>query len=159
MKKILYMLLCILMLVGCTHQSNTGTSASTSNSDLVVTTTTPAVTTTTNYPKLEYHDQIMKGDFSSIAGEYINPTTGDIANINNQGLRENETTDGEVYYVLGMYQMGIFPKESEHGYMLTVYPIGIGIFGGLDNLNTSKIRISYGQTYPTEEEIYYKKEE
>lgn len=51
MKKILYMLLCILMLVGCTHQTggNTGTSSSTttSNTDSVVTTTTPVVTTTT----------------------------------------------------------------------------------------------------------------
>lgn len=49
MRKILYMLLCILMLVWCTQQSsgNIGTSSSTTT-DLVVTTTTPVIITTTS---------------------------------------------------------------------------------------------------------------
>ena len=46
MKKILYMLLCVLMLIGCTHQTggNTGSSSTTTNNtDPVVTTTTPII--------------------------------------------------------------------------------------------------------------------
>ncbi|MBQ9987118.1 MAG: hypothetical protein IJP28_01940, partial [Erysipelotrichales bacterium] len=65
MKKILYMLLCLFLLVGCTHQTggNTGSIS-----------TPPSITTPINTLKLEDHDQIMQRDFYSIAGEYINPT-------------------------------------------------------------------------------------
>ena len=103
------------------------------------------------------HEQLMTGNFSSIAGEYIS-VSGETIVINNEGLREGEVVKSEVYYLDdGTYQMSLWWGDSDTGgYMITIYPIGIEA----ENISTdtTKIRIAYGQAQPmSEDEIYTKK--
>lgn len=106
------------------------------------------------------HEELMMGDFSAIAGEYIN-SKEEIFFLNNEGLRDNgEFSMSDVYYINGIYQMNLWQGDtssgSTGGYAITIYPVGIEIEGLVTD--TTKIRISYGQAEPmSEEEIYTKK--
>ena len=94
MKKILLCLLTIFLLSACTSKSTT--------------------------VELN-HDQLIERDFSSIAGEYVNPN-GEIVMLGNDGLRNGEVSQDEIYYLKGIYQMPIRRPENEPegGYTLTV---------------------------------------
>ena len=85
MKKILYMLLCVLMLVGCTHQTggNTESSATTTSTTPVVTTTPPKpiITTSTTF---QLNDQSP----FAIEGIYKNDNNSTTLTINNDGTYE-----------------------------------------------------------------------
>ena len=154
MKRFLTICICVFLCVGCTHQGggNTGTS---STSETVVTTTTPVTTPVVDIPMPEYHEELMSGDFSAIAGEYIN-SEGYIMKINNEGLRTNEAEHGEVTYANGMYQMPITRRlGTNNTYTLTVYPVGLDLSSEALDTDTSKIRIHYGNSDPvSEEEVF-----
>ena len=94
MKKILLCLLTIFLLSACTSKSTT--------------------------VELN-HDQLIEGDFSSIAGEYVNPN-GETVVLGNDGLRVGEVKQDEVYFLGKIYQMNIRRPENEPegGYTLTV---------------------------------------
>lgn len=165
MKKILILFLGML-LIGCTAQNdgNISTSITTDSIVTTATTTTAANTTITTstvpvvkYPKAEYHEQILNGDFSAIAGEYVNGK-GEIIKLNEKGLKdEKERVHGDVIYLenYGIYQRPLWwGDQAEGGYTITIYPIGVKVDGFYTD--TSIVRISYGQASPmTEEEIYY----
>ena len=104
------------------------------------------------------NEQIMKGNFSSIAGEYVNPK-GDVINIDYDGLRDNERQTSEIIFNNNIYTMGIHPKNQDSGgYLLMIFPKGIEV-PNLEGLtDTNKIRICYGQADPMSiDEIYTKK--
>jgi hypothetical protein len=103
------------------------------------------------------HEQLMVGDFSSVAGEYIS-TNGKTVVIDNEGLRDGEKAEGAVYYINdSIYQMSLRTGDDPAGgYMITVYPVGVEVEG--IPTDTTKVRIAYGQAEPLyEEEIYTKK--
>lgn len=181
--KLIKIALVFILLVGCSHQSNevndTSKITTTTPTTTVTTTTKPVVTTTTtqtpevSYPKPEYHDQLMTGDFSAVAGEYINPE-GKSITINNEGLAvdefglsdDSEYIDGDIEYDMygydGMYLASMRRKgDPESGCLLVVIPAGVKIsYKGnvMFNTDTTKVRIFYSQGFPQEEnEIYTKK--
>ena len=139
MKKILYMLLCLFLLVGCTHQTGDNTE--------------------TLFSK--YHDQIMNGDFSAIAGEYVNPEGHTIYIDSNEG--ENAKN---IRYFNGTYVMDKYDKEG-YGYLMRIYDIGTEVtcYYNEDktliiDTDTSKIRVFTGNADPiSNSSIYTKKEE
>ncbi len=105
------------------------------------------------------HDEIMAGDFSSIAGEYVN-SEGLIFILDEDGLTEDERQTGEIYCIpKNIYFMGIHQKtDLDGGYSLVIFPEGVEVptLEGLTDL--TKIRICHGQDYPLRvEEIYTKK--
>lgn len=79
MKKILYMLLCLFLLVSCTHQTDGNTGSSSTTTDPVVTTTITKPTTTTTLNEQEPF--ILKGI-------YKNDNESTILTINNDGTYE-----------------------------------------------------------------------
>lgn len=107
------------------------------------------------------HEQLMNGDFSSIAGEYEN-IEGKTYEINEYGVRnENEYISGEVMYDLygfeDLYLASLKATDNgEGGCLLIIFPIGVSIAN--IETDTTKIRIGYGQVVPhNTEEIYYQK--
>lgn len=134
MKKIILMITLFFLLVGCSSKEN--------HSEL-------------------NHYELKDGNFSSIAGEYVN-SKGEVVTINAKGLREGEKSMSKVYCEEGDssdgYQMSIFPigAEPDGGYMLTVYPIGIEV-NEFVKTDTTKIRIGYGNGSPLDDEYIYTK--
>lgn len=107
------------------------------------------------------HEEVMKGDFSSVAGVYEN-IEGKTYEINEQGVRsKNEYILGEIMYDLdgfeSLYLASLKATDNgEGGCLLIIFPIGIPV----PNLetDTTKVRIGYGQVVPYNiEEIYYRK--
>lgn len=99
-------------------------------------------------------NQIMEGDFSSVAGTYTNPK-GDEIQLDEDGLRWQERQNGQISCSSsGVCTMGIHVAgQGEGGYVLTIYPKGVEV----PNLttDTEKVRICYGQAEPmSEDEIY-----
>lgn len=104
-------------------------------------------------------EQILDGNFVSIAGEYIN-SNGKIIFLDDDGLNDNEIQTGEIYGSQDSgFFMGIHQKMSDDGgYLLMVFPIGVEIpnLEGLTDI--TKVRICYGQADPmSKEEVYTKK--
>ena len=137
MKKVL-ILTGFLLLSGCAINNPQTTPTPISTSDATAT------------EKVELnHEQLISGDFSSIAGEYCN-INGEAVVINDKGLREGEIAQNGVIYILGMYQMqirnGSPNADPVGGISITIYPIGVEI----ENLETdiTKTRISYGHDMP-----------
>ena len=103
--------------------------------------------------------QILKGDFSSVAGVYIN-SSGQTIKLDRDGLRKNEVQTSEIRcYEDGSCSMGIHPKDQlDAGYALFIYPPGTEIYDL--KTDTTKVRIYYGQAEPlSETEIYTKIDE
>lgn len=104
------------------------------------------------------HEEIMKGDFSSIAGEYIN-SKGHVITIGSDGLQENERQTGEITFNNNIYTMSIHPKNRDDGgYLLMIFPKGVEVpnLEGLTDIEI--IRICHGQADPmSTDEIYIKK--
>ena len=103
--------------------------------------------------------QILKGDFSSVAGVYIN-SSGQTIKLDRDGLRKNEVQTSEIRcYEDGSCSMGIHPKDQlDAGYALFIYPPGTEIYDL--KTDTTKVRIYYGQAEPlSETEIFTKTDE
>lgn len=105
------------------------------------------------------HEQLMAGDFSSIAGDYES-SNGHTITINNEGLQEGYTKeDDKIYFINGIYQMRIrWNQEPEGAITMTIYPVEVEVNSLSGITDMSKIRLSFGQAEPLhEEEIYTKK--
>ncbi len=107
------------------------------------------------------HDEIMRGDLSSISGEYVN-SKGKIINL------EDDISDrlrDDVMYHEGTYYMNVSTDDGLFGVGLTIYPAGVEVLGWdfdegyvVIKTDTSKIRLCYGHDLPTSaEEIFEKK--
>lgn len=101
------------------------------------------------------HDEIMAGDFSSIAGEYVNPEGKTIF------LEENikeRMIDDEIHYTGEYYFLNVKIEDGLYGIGLAIYDVGVEVpnLEGLTDL--TKIRIRYFQAEPMSvEEVYTKK--
>ena len=134
MKKIILVLL-LLMLIGCSASKET---------------------------KLN-HDQLMLGDVSSIAGEYIN-SEGRVISLDAEDIKERLTSE-VVYTDQKYYYLNVRTDDGMFGVGLHIYPVGVevttwssqeGYF--IMDTDTSKVRIYYGHDIPlSENEIYEKK--
>ncbi len=101
------------------------------------------------------HDEIMAGDFSSIAGEYVNPEGKTIF------LEENikeRMFDDEIHYTGEYYFLNVKTDDGLYGIGLAIYDVGVEIpyLEGLTDL--TKIRICYYQAeVMSVEEVFTKK--
>lgn len=160
--KFIKVLMVSLVLVGCASKKEE------QEQEVIVPKTPTVIQTVEPMEKPAYHDQIMVGDFSAIAGEYVSKE-GETIVINDHGLRDGEeaciSCGDLVNYYEGTYAMGIFPKgETEGGYAIVVYPVGVEVVFPVDAgyqvipTDTTKIRVIYGQDVPMDDEgIYTKK--
>ena len=110
------------------------------------------------------HDEIMRGDLSSIAGEYVN-SEGHVIVLDAEKIKQ--TLKSEVTYTKdGGYFMNVSTDGGMFAIGLEILPVGVeGIvwqFNSNDILmktDTSKIRIRYYNAEATSEtEYYYKKD-
>ena len=158
LRKIFSLLIVFVLLNGCSSGNQTPNETS-----------KPTVTPTPQVENFIADDKLIKGDFSNIAGDYIN-TNNETITINDEGLREhehyNEDDNERMNFIesMGIYQMSIY-DESNQGYTITVYPIGIKVedetVGGEEKVyydtDITKVRLSYGQCSPMSvDEIYTK---
>ncbi|MBE6114385.1 MAG: hypothetical protein E7191_04815 [Erysipelotrichaceae bacterium] len=152
MKRFLTICICVFLCVGCTHQGggNTGTS---STSETVVTTTTPVTTPVVDIPMPEYHEELMSGDFSAIAGTYEN-SQGVKIYINSEGRQYNIGHAGKVSYSKGVYSVERLYNQSTR-----IYPVGVEVLSNdkIIETDTSKLRTWTGYDDPEGSyEIYTK---
>ena len=110
------------------------------------------------------HDEIMRGDLSSIAGEYVN-SEGHVIVLDAEKIKQ--TLKSEVTYTKdGGYFMNISTDDGMYGIGLEILPVGVeGVVWQINSndilmkTDTSKIRIRYYQAEATSEtEYYYKKD-
>ncbi len=144
MKKKTIVLFLLLMLMGCSNKVKT--------------------TEETQEINLN-HEELMEGNFSSIAGEYVN-LKGESIFINDEGYQSDEVIGHEVYYNGSVYFRNISSKLDGYGVQMTVYPVGEEVMGyplGASQYeiipsDITKIRITYGHADPmSDDEIYTKK--
>lgn len=111
---------------------------------------------------------LLEGDFSGIAGDYINSegeivtllANGNVAFENGIGILRGSPKINDIEEEQGTYQWGFSFSDNElSGGRTVLYPIGIKVYDGYDYLDddTSKIRLTFGNGFPTANEIYYKK--
>lgn len=139
MKKLLLACLVFtLLLTGCTKEDKTDTTQDVNK----------------NFSSGMDTNQIVKGNFSSVAGTYTNPN-GDKMQLDEDGLRWNERQTSAIHCSnYGICTMGIHVAgQGDGGYTLTIYPEGIHVPGLSTDIE--KVRICYGQAEPmSEDEIY-----
>ena len=120
--------------------------------------------TTTILPdktKPEYHDQIMNGDFSAIAGVYEN-SDGITFEIDKYGVKNLDdwyisNIEYDAYYGFeGLYLASMYSDKIDGGILLMIIPEGV--LTAVDESDISNTRISLGHVPPQKiEDIYYKK--
>lgn len=117
----------------------------------------------TNDPNEDIYTKILTGDFSGVAGEYVN-SKGETKTLLSNGLivgEENVNASSIRKNTDGIYEWAI--GDGFGGFGRAIYPIGIPvIYVNSEGRNlpddTSKIRLHEGQDGPFEEyHIYYKK--
>ncbi len=107
------------------------------------------------------HDEVMKGNLSSVSGEYIN-SEGKVI------ILESNMADrliSDVIYIDNSYYLNVTTDDGMFGVGLTIYPIGVEVvtWSKTDGeivmeTDISKVRIYYGHDIPlNENEIYEKK--
>ena len=110
------------------------------------------------------HDEIMRGDLSSIAGEYVN-SEGRVILLDAEQIKQ--TLKSEVTYTEnGGYFMNVSTDGGMFAIGLEILPVGVeGIVWQINSndilmkTDTSKIRIRYYNAEATSEtEYYYKKD-
>lgn len=110
------------------------------------------------------HDEIMRGDLSSIAGEYVN-SEGHVIVLDAEKIKQ--TLKSEVTYTKdGGYFMNVSTDGGMFAIGLEILPVGVeGIVWQINSndilmkTDTSKIRIRYYNAEATSEtEYYYKKD-
>lgn len=110
------------------------------------------------------HDEIMRGDLSSIAGEYVN-SEGRVILLDAEQIKQ--TLKSEVTYTEnGGYFMNVSTDGGMFAIGLEILPVGVeGIVWQINSndilmkTDTSKIRIRYFNAEATSEtEYYYKKD-
>lgn len=135
MKKIALFLL-VLLLVGCSPEKSEGIN----------------------------HEEIMRGDLSSIAGEYVN-SEGNVIVLDAEQIKERIISD-VTYTDDGRYFMNVLTDDGMYGIGLEILPVGVeGLVWKINSndillkTDTSKIRIRYYQAEAiSETEYYYKKD-
>lgn len=144
MKKKTIMLFLLLMLMGCSDKVKT--------------------TEETQEINLN-HEELMEGNFSSIAGEYVN-LKGESIFINDEGFHSDDLIGDEVRYDGSVYFRSLHETVDGYGFQMTIYPVGKEVMGyplGTSQYEAipsdiTKIRVTYGQADPmSEDEIYTKK--
>ena len=109
------------------------------------------------------HDEIMDGDLSSIAGEYIN-SEGHVIVLDAQWITQRLLSE-VTYADDGRYFMNVLTDDGMYGIGLEILPVGVeGVVWQVNSNNilmktdTSKIRIRYYQAEAiSETEYYYKR--
>jgi len=110
------------------------------------------------------HDEIMRGDLSSIAGEYVN-SEGRVIVLDAVQIKERLLSDVTCAED-GRYFMDVLTDDGMYGIGLEILPVGVdGLVWQINSndillkTDTSKIRIRYYQADATSEtEYYYKKD-
>ena len=154
MKKIIIVLFVLMLCNGCSIQNNDN-----SPKNSIFLTIIPSI------DDIIPNEDFMNGDFSTIAGDYIN-VNNEVITIDDEGLQGNElVNDTDINFFKGIYQMNVADQYNQ-GYSLTIYPVGIEIqncYVTGDEIvfydtDITKVRISHGQADPMSiEEIYTKK--
>lgn len=107
------------------------------------------------------HEEIMRGNFSSIEGEYIN-FEGQIITIDAEDFSERLV--GDVEYVNEQYYyMTLLADDGMLRIGFEIYPIGVEVVTWDDEgtivleTDTSKIRVRYAQAEPLSGKDFYTK--
>lgn len=120
------------------------------------------------YKKTNETEKITSLDYQDFVGEYINKE-GHIAELISNGVLTTEemitlrisdfqkNADGSYSWVNISY--GKNHEASYNGKVITVYPKGVKVFNGKEYLedDTTKVRITITNGYPTQNDIYYKR--
>jgi len=118
----------------------------------------------------DIYDKLLKGDYSGVAGDYVN-SEGKVITLLSNGLLKGEAaevtglpkkvTDGSMLGN-GTYTWNIVEEEGGGAYRV-ICPVGVSIklTDGTEDIDfdddNTKIRLVSGNGIPMEEDIYFKK--
>lgn len=106
------------------------------------------------------HDEIMRGDLSSIEGEYIN-SEGRITVLDAEDIKERLKSE-VIYTDQKYYYMNVSTDDGMFGVGLHIYPVGVEVTTwssqegySFMETDTTKVRIYYGHDIPLSETDVY----